>query len=146
MASRLHPRARVRVTCQYGALSPLAGQTDLPFWWRGLKVDFWSLSAWHVGMYGWMTLVIFVFFGCIEAVADRVLVPDAVSEGVRIVPVLSDELAVDKTWHQDGNLAQRPFVARESALTIRTLYNKVLHKDDETGRLRGLRDDSNRWI
>ena len=62
-----------------------------------------------------------------RTVADRVLVPDAVSEGVRLVPVWSDELAVDKTWHQDGNLAQRPLVAPESALTIGTLYNKVLH-------------------
>ena len=98
MASRLHPRAGVRVTCQDGVLSPLLGQTDLPICWRGLKVDFWSLSAWHVGMYGWMALVIFVFFGCIEPVADRVLVPDAVTDGVRLLHVLSDELAVDKTW------------------------------------------------
>jgi hypothetical protein len=50
-------------TFQYGALSPMLGQTGLPVWWRALKVDSLSLSAWQVGMYGWMALVIFVWFG-----------------------------------------------------------------------------------
>jgi len=54
------------VTFQYAALSPMLGQTGLPIWWRALKVDFWSLSAWQIGMYGWMALVIFVWFGRIE--------------------------------------------------------------------------------
>jgi len=54
------------VTFQYAALSPMLGQTGLPIWWRALKVDFWSLSAWQIGMYGWMALVIFVWFGPIE--------------------------------------------------------------------------------
>ena len=54
------------VTFQYAALSPMLGRTGLPVWWRALKVDFWSLSAWQVGMYGWMALVIFVWFGRIE--------------------------------------------------------------------------------
>ena len=54
------------VTFQYAALSPMLGQTGLPVWWRALKVDFFSLTAWQVGMYGWMALVIFVWFGRIE--------------------------------------------------------------------------------
>jgi hypothetical protein len=54
------------VTFQYAALSPMLGQTGLPIWWRALKVDFFSLTAWQVGMYGWMALVIFVWFGRIE--------------------------------------------------------------------------------
>ena len=79
-----------------------------------------------------MTLVIFVFFGCIEAVADRVLVPDAVSDGVRLLHVLSDELAVDKTWSQDGDVAKRLSVAPESVGTL--LYiKKYFYRHDETG-------------
>lgn len=54
------------VTFQYAALSPMLGQTGLPVWWRALKVDFFSLTAWQIGMYGWMALVIFVWFGRIE--------------------------------------------------------------------------------
>jgi hypothetical protein len=32
----------------------MLGQRGLPIWWRALKLDFWSLSAWQAGMYGWM--------------------------------------------------------------------------------------------
>jgi hypothetical protein len=53
----------VGVSFQYMALSPMLGQKGLPVWWRAFKVDFFSLSAWQVGMYGWMALVIFVWFG-----------------------------------------------------------------------------------
>lgn len=28
---------------------------------KALKIDFLSLTAWQVGMYGWMAIVIFVF-------------------------------------------------------------------------------------
>ena len=38
-------------------------QTGARIWWRALKVDFLSLTAWQVGMYGWMALVIFVWIG-----------------------------------------------------------------------------------
>jgi hypothetical protein len=38
-------------------------QTGALIWWRALKIDFFSLTAWQVGMYGWMALVIFVWFG-----------------------------------------------------------------------------------
>jgi hypothetical protein len=53
----------VGVAFQYAALSPMLGKTGLPVWWRALKVDFFSLTAWQVGMYGWMALVIFVWLG-----------------------------------------------------------------------------------
>lgn len=56
----------IGVIFQYAALSPMLGQSGLPVWWRALKVDFLSLTAWQVGMYGWMALVIFVWFGRIE--------------------------------------------------------------------------------
>ena len=53
----------VGVTFQYAALAPMLGKKGLPIWWRALKVDFLSLTAWQVGMYGWMALVIFAWFG-----------------------------------------------------------------------------------
>ena len=51
------------VSFQYMAISPMLQQTGASVWWRALKVDFLSLTAWQVGMYGWMALVIFVWFG-----------------------------------------------------------------------------------
>lgn len=53
----------IGVTFQYAALSPMLQQKGPRIWWRALKVDFLSLSAWQVGMYGWMALVIFVWSG-----------------------------------------------------------------------------------
>jgi hypothetical protein len=53
----------VGVTFQYAAISPMLQQTGPRIWWRALKIDFLSLTAWQVGMYGWMALVIFVWFG-----------------------------------------------------------------------------------
>ncbi len=56
----------IGVTFQYAALSPMLQQTGPRIWWRALKVDFLSLTAWQIGMYGWMALVIFVWFGPIS--------------------------------------------------------------------------------
>ena len=53
----------IGVTFQYMALAPMLNERGLRIWWRALKVDFLSLTAWQVGMYGWMALVIFVFIG-----------------------------------------------------------------------------------
>lgn len=53
----------VGVSFQYMALAPMLQQHGARIWWRALKVDLLSLSAWQVGMYGWMALVIFVWFG-----------------------------------------------------------------------------------
>ncbi len=58
----------IGVTFQYAALSPMLRQTGPRVWWRALKVDFFSLTAWQVGMYGWMALVIFAWFGRISPV------------------------------------------------------------------------------
>lgn len=56
----------IGVTFQYAAISPMLQQTGPRIWWRALKIDFLSLTAWQVGMYGWMALVIFVWFGPIS--------------------------------------------------------------------------------
>jgi uncharacterized protein DUF4396 len=53
----------IGVTFQYAAISPMLHQTGARIWWRALKIEFLSLTAWQVGMYGWMALVIFVWFG-----------------------------------------------------------------------------------
>ena len=53
----------IGVTFQYAAISPMLHQTGARIWWRALKIDFLSLTAWQVGMYGWMALVIFVWLG-----------------------------------------------------------------------------------
>lgn len=53
----------IGVTFQYMALAPMLDQHGPRVWWRALKVDFLSLTAWQVGMYGWMALVIFVWIG-----------------------------------------------------------------------------------
>ena len=55
-----------------------------------------------------MALVIFVFFGRIEPSRIEFWFLMQVGEGVRLLHVLSDELAVDKTWHQDGDVAKPP--------------------------------------
>ena len=53
----------IGVAFQYAALAPMLNQHGLRVWWRALKVDFLSLTAWQVGMYGWMALVIFLWLG-----------------------------------------------------------------------------------
>jgi hypothetical protein len=53
----------IGVAFQYAALAPMLNQHGPRLWWRALKVDFLSLTAWQVGMYGWMALVIFVWLG-----------------------------------------------------------------------------------
>jgi hypothetical protein len=53
----------IGVSFQYMAISPMLHQTGPAIWWRALKIDFLSLTAWQVGMYGWMALVIFAWFG-----------------------------------------------------------------------------------
>lgn len=51
------------VTFQYAAISPMMNEKGPKIWLRALKIDFLSLTSWQVGMYGWMALVIFVWFG-----------------------------------------------------------------------------------
>jgi hypothetical protein len=51
------------VTFQYAAISPMMKETGPKIWLRALKIDFLSLTSWQIGMYGWMALVIFVWFG-----------------------------------------------------------------------------------
>ena len=52
----------IGIAFQYFTIAPMR---HLPFWqglWAALKADTLSLSAWQLGMYGWMALALFVFF------------------------------------------------------------------------------------
>lgn len=53
----------IGVLFQYAAIQPMlhlkAGKALL----RALRVDFLSLTAWQIGMYGWMAIAIFVIYG-----------------------------------------------------------------------------------
>ncbi|MCR6514415.1 DUF4396 domain-containing protein [Clostridium sp. LY3-2] len=51
------------VTFQYAAISPMMKKKGLKVWLKALKIDFFSLTSWQIGMYGFMALVIFVWFG-----------------------------------------------------------------------------------
>ncbi len=53
----------IGVGFQYGGLIGMVPETGAALVWRALKVDFFSLSAWQVGMYGWMGFAIFGVFG-----------------------------------------------------------------------------------
>ncbi|NDV13432.1 DUF4396 domain-containing protein [Crenobacter sp. HX-7-9] len=53
----------IGVGFQYGGLLGMVPETGAALVWRALKVDFFSLSAWQVGMYGWMGFAIFGVFG-----------------------------------------------------------------------------------
>ena len=55
-------------------------------------------------MYGWMALVIFVWFGSHFASANRSLVHDAIGDGLRLFHGLSDELVVGEGRHQDSDV------------------------------------------
>lgn len=53
----------IGATFQYAAIASMSKLTPLKTWTKALKIDFFSLTAWQVGMYGWMAIVIFVLFG-----------------------------------------------------------------------------------
>lgn len=54
------------VVFQYAGLASVFPQRGLPLWWRAFKVDVLSLTAWQIGMYGWMALVMFVLLGMVS--------------------------------------------------------------------------------
>lgn len=46
---------------QYAGLAAMTSRRGAGLWWQALKVDFFSLTAWQVGMYGWMAIAMFGF-------------------------------------------------------------------------------------
>lgn len=54
------------VAFQYAGLASVFPERGLPLWWRAFKVDVLSLTAWQIGMYGWMAIVMFVLLGMVS--------------------------------------------------------------------------------
>ena len=53
----------IGIAFQYFTIKPMKGLSTKNGLIAALKADSSSLTAWQVGMYGWMALVVFVFFG-----------------------------------------------------------------------------------
>jgi len=51
------------VAFQYFTIKPMRGLSVGAGLKAAIKADFLSLTAWQVGMYGWMAIVVFVIFG-----------------------------------------------------------------------------------
>lgn len=51
---------------QYAGLASMTRERGAALWWRAFKVDFLSLTAWQIGMYGWMAIAMFVLVGPME--------------------------------------------------------------------------------
>jgi hypothetical protein len=50
------------VVFQYFTIAPMRGLSLLPGVWAAIKADTLSITAWQLGMYGWMLLTYFVIF------------------------------------------------------------------------------------
>lgn len=48
---------------QYAALASMITERGLRLWWKAFTIDFLSLTAWQLGMYGWMAIVVFLLLG-----------------------------------------------------------------------------------
>ena len=51
------------IAFQYFTIKPMRQLTPSQALWAALKADFLSITAWQVGMYGWMAIVTFAIFG-----------------------------------------------------------------------------------
>jgi hypothetical protein len=50
------------VIFQYAAKVAMSDKPNPTIWWEAFKTDFWSLTSWQIGMYGWMAISIFLLF------------------------------------------------------------------------------------
>lgn len=48
---------------QYAAQAEMTSERGPSLWWRSFRVDFLSLTAWQIGMYGWMSIAMFGLIG-----------------------------------------------------------------------------------
>ena len=51
----------IGILFQYAAIQQMERLSPQKAFTKAFKVDFWSLTSWQVGMYGWMAIVIWVF-------------------------------------------------------------------------------------
>ena len=54
------------IAFQYAGLASGFPERGLPLLWRAFKVDVLSLTAWQIGMYGWMAVSMFVLLGMVS--------------------------------------------------------------------------------
>lgn len=51
----------IGILFQYAAIQQMEHLSQKKAFAKAFKVDFWSLTSWQVGMYGWMAIVIWLF-------------------------------------------------------------------------------------
>lgn len=51
------------IAFQYFTIKPMRDLTPAKGLWEAVKADTLSLTAWQVGMYGWMAIAVFLIFG-----------------------------------------------------------------------------------
>lgn len=51
----------IGVGFQYAAIQPMEHLPVRKAICKAFKIDFWSLTSWQIGMYGWMAILFFVF-------------------------------------------------------------------------------------
>lgn len=51
----------IGVLFQYAVIRRMEKIKGVGLFWKALKIDFWSLTAWQVGMFGFMAVAIWVF-------------------------------------------------------------------------------------
>ena len=61
----------IGIAFQYFSIVPMRGLAPLAGIWAAIKADTLSISAWQVGMYGWMLLTRFVIFPEAHLRADQ---------------------------------------------------------------------------
>ena len=121
------------IVFQYFTIAPMRGLGL----WDGLvaavKADTLSLTAWQVGMYGFMALAQFAYFRPLHRQADRgehagILVHHADRDAVRLRHQLSGELVADQSGHQredvSGTIETRPRIKPGSG-TFRAFMCKL---------------------
>lgn len=51
------------IVFQYFSIKPMKGLSPAQGVWAAIKADTLSLTAWQIGMYGWMAIAVFAIFG-----------------------------------------------------------------------------------
>jgi hypothetical protein len=94
------------VAYQYFTIKPMRHLSVRDGLKAALKADALSLTAWQVGMYGWMAIATFVVFHHeLSKASPRVLVHDADSDVLRMCDELPGELVPQQAWRQGTDVA-----------------------------------------
>ena len=99
----------IGIAFQYFTIQPMRHLSVGEGLWQAVKADTLSLTAWQVGMYGFMAIAAFGIFrgrlgARLETDLARVLVRDAARDAVRLRHRLSGQLVADQERHQGGDV------------------------------------------